>query len=117
MDNYSSDKTISPSGKYYFISNVNRTDKSKDDYAYVVLSLFSADGQLITKFNTKVGDSNKWAVAWETKSDTIIMNSSDIGIFAWRIDNSEIQELRESEMTESLKKQAEEIIEIKYKKH
>jgi hypothetical protein len=117
MGNYSSDKIISPSGKYYLITTVNRTDKSKDDYAYVMLSLFSMDGQLITNFNTKAGDANKWAIGWDIKMDTIIMNSSDIGVYAWRIESSEIRELRENEMTESIKEQAKEISANKYKKH
>jgi len=116
IDNYKSDKIISPSGKYYFITTVNRTDKSRDDYAYVMLALFSKDGQLITNFNTKASDANKWAIGWDMQSDTIIMNSSDIGVYAFRIDSSEIRELSENEMTESLLKQAKEIKEIKYKK-
>lgn len=116
MNNHSSEKLISPSGKYYFITTVNRTDKSKKDYAYVVLSIFSSYDQLITKLNTKAGDANKWAIAWDTKMDTIIMNSSDIGIYAWGINNGEIRELRKDEMTESIKKQADEIKRNKYKK-
>jgi len=115
MDNYSSDRIISPSGKYYLITTVNRTDESKEDYAYVLLALFSKDGQLITNFNTRAGDANKWAIGWEMERDTIIMNSSDIGVYAWRIESREIIELRENEITESIKKQAEEIKVNKYK--
>jgi len=99
------------------IATVNRTDESKDDYAYVMLGLFSMDGQLITNFNTRAGNANKWAIGWDMKMDTIIMNSSDIGVYAWRIESSEIIELRENEMTESIKEQAREIEGIKYKKH
>lgn len=111
-DDYTSNRVISPSEKYYFITTVNQTDKSKEDYAYVILSLFNADGELIVKFNTEAGDFNKWAIGWEEKKDTIIMNSSDIGIYAWRLENNELNEI---EVTDNLKRQAEKIKLDKYK--
>lgn len=111
-NNYSGSKTASPSGKYYFITTVNRTDESKDDFADVILSLYSADGKLITQINTGAGDFNSWAIGWETKTDTIIMNSSDIGLYAWRLENNQLKKL---EMTEALNRQAEKIKQDKYK--
>ena len=52
-NDYSSDKMISSSGKYYFIPTVNRTDKSKDDFANVVISLYSAEGELLSVLDRK----------------------------------------------------------------
>lgn len=109
---YSGEKIVSPSGKYYFITSVNKTDKSKDDYAYVVISLFDVDGKLITKLNTNAGDFSKWAIGWDAKTDTIIMNSSDIGTYAWKPENNHLKEI---ELTESIKEQSEEIKNEKYK--
>lgn len=110
--NYSSSKTVSPSGKYYFITTVNRTDESKNDYAHVFLSLFDVKGKLITKIYTGAGDFNSWAIGWAIKSDTIIMNSSDIGLYAWRLENNQLKKL---EMTEELNRQAAKIKLDKFK--
>lgn len=111
-NDYSSDKMGSPSGKYYIITTVNRTDKSKDNYTDVVISLYTVEGKLLTNLNTKAADSNKWAIGWDSKEDIIILNSSDIGTYSWRIENGEFIEI---ELTESIREQAEEILNTKYK--
>ena len=103
---YVSNKVISPSGKYYFISTVNRSDNSKDDYADVIISLYSADEELISKVNTNAGDANSWAVGWENEKDIVILNSSDIGFRAWKFENNQFIEI---ELTADLIKQAEAI--------
>lgn len=110
-NDYSSDKMISPSGKYYLITTVNRTDKSKDDFATVVISLYSVEKELLSVLNTKAGDSNKWAIGWDKIMDIIILKSSDIGTYAWKIENGEFVNV---EMSESIREQAEEIMENKY---
>lgn len=102
---------ISPSGKYYLITTVNRTDKSKDDFATVVISLYSVEKELLSVLNTKAGDSNKWAIGWDKIMDIIILKSSDIGTYAWKIENGEFVNV---EISESIREQAEEIMENKY---
>ena len=97
---------ISSSGKYYFIPTVNRTDKSKDDFANVVISLYSAEGELLSVLNTKAGDSGKWATNWDKNKEIVIIKSSDIGTYAWKIENGEFINV---ELTESIKEQAEEM--------
>lgn len=111
-NDYSSDKMISSSGKYYFIPRVNRTDKSKDDFANVVISLYSAEGELLSVLNTKAGDSGKWATNWDKNKEIVIIKSSDIGTYAWKIENGEFINV---ELTESIKEQAEEMLNNKYK--
>jgi hypothetical protein len=111
VDNYQSEKIISPTGKYYLIASVNQTDKSKDDYADLTISLYSSDGQTLTKLNTNAGDFSKWAINWDRKQDTVIMNSSDIGIYAWRIENKELKPIN---LTGNLKSRADEIKKEKY---
>lgn len=112
MNNYESQKTFSPSGKYYIITTVNQTDKSKNDYADVYISLFSNDGVLKNKFNSKAGDFNKWAIGWDSDGDTIIMNSSDIGMRAWRLENDQPIQI---EITEKIKSRAKILKAEKYK--
>lgn len=90
---YSSDVSFSPSGDYMFISTVNRTNKLKDDYAYVYISVFNKEGKLLSSFNTSSGDLNKWAVAWTSTSDILILNSADIGVKAWKVEDNKISSL------------------------
>lgn len=111
-NDYSSDKMISQSGKYYFTTTVNRTDKSKDDFAAVIVSLYSVEGELLSVLNTKAADSNKWAIDWDKNEEIIIMKSSDIGTYAWKTENGEFVNI---ELTESIREQAEEMLNTKYK--
>lgn len=112
VDNHQSQKIISPTGKYYLTASVNNADKSKNDYGVVTISLYNAKGQILTKLNTMAGDFNKWAINWDSKQDTVIMNSSDIGTYSWRIENNELKPI---ELTVNLIKRAEEIKKEKYR--
>jgi hypothetical protein len=111
LRDYESEKTISPTSKYYLTTTVNRTNQAKDDYANVVIHLYGSDGQLKSDFNTHAGDANKWAVGWNTKKDTIILFSSDIGNSAYRIEN---EQLKSVDLTDELNKRA---IQLKYEKY
>jgi len=110
-NNYKGDKTESPSRKYYFITTVNRTDKSKQDYADLILNLYNSNGEFLSALNTNASDFSKWVVDWEKRNDTIILNSSDIGILAWRIENGKLQRI---ELNADLKNQAAELKQEKY---
>ncbi len=77
--NYKSDPIISPSGDYYLTSTVNRKDKHANNYADVVLNVYTKNNELIASFNTNCGDAMKWASGWYLNTDTVIMYCSDNG--------------------------------------
>ena len=112
FSDYKSEKIISPTKKYYLITTVNQTNKSKDDYAEVLIHLYNSGGQLKLTFNTKAGDANKWAVGWDQTKDTIILFSSDVGSSAWRIENSQLKNI---ELTGELNSRATALKQEKYK--
>ena len=109
---YKSDKIFSPTGKYFLIAKVNRADKSKDDFADVVIETYSSNNQLRKVFNTNAGDANKWAVGWHTLNDTIILFSSDIGVYSWEIEDNELKSVQ---LTDELKQRANDLKQEKYK--
>lgn len=101
----------SPTGNYFIKATVNRTDKSKEDYAYVIIHVYDEEEKLFD-FNSRAGDAQKWALGWITKGDTIVLQTSDIGDRAWIIDTSGPVEI---EMTNELHLRAKELNAEKYK--
>ena len=88
--NYSSQIDKSPSGKYSFFTSVNRTDRSKKDYASVIIHLLDNSGKQILMFDTRAGDFSSWAVGWDHERDTLVLFSGDIGNFAYKIDHESL---------------------------
>lgn len=41
LNNYTSNKIVSTSKKFYFITTVNKSDKSKKDYGDIVINLYN----------------------------------------------------------------------------
>lgn len=110
-DKQQSEKITSPSKKYYLTTTVNSSDKSKDDYADVVIHLYNTSGQLKFSLNTKAGDFSKWAVGWDNKNDTMILFSSDIGTYAWKIEHDSLKTI---DITDNIKEIAKDIKNKKY---
>ncbi len=102
----------SPSKKYFIQLSVNSTDRSKENYADVVVKLFDSKQLLLSELNTNAGDFNKWAIDWNTNNDTLIMKSSDIGNYAWKISEGKFEKIK---MNSELNKNAENIFKKKYK--
>ncbi len=109
---YKSDKILSPTKKYYLTTSVNRTIKAKNDFADVIIHLYSFGGQELSDFNTHAGDANKWTVGWDETKDTIVLFSSDIGNAAYSIQNGQ---LRVITLTDELNKRAMQLKQEKYK--
>ena len=101
----------SPTGSYLIKATVNRTNKSKEDYAYVIINVYDGQEKLFD-FNSEAGDAQKWALGWTAKGDTIILQTSDIGDRAWIIDTNGPKEI---EMTNELYSRAKELKAEKYK--
>jgi hypothetical protein len=103
---------LSPTKLYSIVASVNRTDKSQDNYALVMIHLFDKNGKEISMVNTNSSDAMKWAVGWTVFGDTIVLYSSDIGNKAWRIDNLQTIKI---DVTAELDKRAKELKDEKYK--
>jgi hypothetical protein len=112
LKDYKGGKIISPSRKYYLTIHVNRTNRSKSDYAYVIINLYDSKGQLKSTLNTHAGDASEWAVGWEKDKDTIILFSSDISNNAWKIETGQLKEIA---FPDDLNKRAEELGKEKYR--
>ena len=112
IGDYKSNKIISPTKKYYLTATVNRTNHAKKDYASVVIQLYDFNGKLMSDFNTRAGDANKWAVGWDRSRDTIILFSSDIDNEAFKIENWEMKPI---ELTDEINKRADELKQEKYR--
>ena len=109
--NYSSNKLVSPSKKYYLIVTVNRNNKSQNNYGVIMLNLYDSNGSFSSILNTTAGDFNKWNVGWDKKYDTAILYSSDIGNSAWKIENNRLIPVN---LNEELNKRADELKKEKY---
>ena len=68
INDYESNKIISPSKKYKIKAIVNRTDNNSKDYADVIISLYDKNDNLLNKINTGAGDFNKWHIGWTKKA-------------------------------------------------
>lgn len=101
----------SPSKKYSIQLSVNSTDRSKDNYADVVVKLFDENQNLLSELNTNASDFNKWAIDWNTDNDTLIMKSSDIGNYSWKISEGKFEKIN---MNPELNKKAEIIFKKKF---
>ncbi|MFM9984180.1 MAG: hypothetical protein ACKVOK_03060 [Flavobacteriales bacterium] len=87
----------SPSGKYSIIACVNQPSTSEENFAIVLIKLYSREGIKLSELNTQASDFSKWAVGWDTFNDTLILNSRDIGVLAWKIEQNEFKEVFASE--------------------
>lgn len=105
------DKIVSPSQHYTIQSSVNRTDRTKDNYAEVIIHLQDNDNVQIQEIHTGAGDANKWALGWTKTGDTIVLQSSDIGNKAWVVSNEKLEEIR---LNEHLNRRAKELYRVKY---
>lgn len=80
---------LSPSGKYYLRSSVNRTGSSQQDYALVKLAVFDSGMQLLADIDTQASDAMSWQVFW-LDGDTILLWTADIGAKAWTCRDSKV---------------------------
>ncbi|OCX50716.1 hypothetical protein BEL04_18425 [Mucilaginibacter sp. PPCGB 2223] len=101
------DELILP-GKHYILKcHINEDTKDKKKWRCVRLKLYNIQGQLLTSLQTGASDYSKWAVAWHPVNDTIILNSQDIGIYAYSIVNRrELQSVKVDKELDSLAKVA-----------
>lgn len=83
-------------GKYSVIAKVNRTDKNAKFYAEPIFEIYNSKKQLIAKIESGAGDFSKWEVGWSDMDNYLLLNSSDIGIKAWKVDDNKVTEIEPS---------------------
>jgi len=82
---HTSDGLVLPTKNYVLKCDINDDTKDKTKWKCVRFNIYNLKGQLLTSLQTGASDYSKWAVAWHPTNDTIILNSSDIGIYAYSI--------------------------------
>ena len=93
QDHYG-EAVVSPSGNYAVYATVNRTDQSSNDYTHVMIHLTDATGTgLFQVYRSRAGDVMKWALGWMENEDIVILQSSDLGSMAFRIENDRLVEI------------------------
>ena len=102
----------SPSGLYKLKIDLNKGKADKAKYDCVLLTLYDKDFKEITKLQTRASNNIKWAVGWYPNKDTIIVNSKDIGIYAYHLmDTKHLDTITVTNDTNSI---AETILQKKY---
>ena len=77
----------------------------------VYLDLIDAKGRKVDSQRTAASTNSKWAVGWLVGTDTLVLNSRDIGVRAWRCDGSGFAEV---ELDSAMQRMAERVLEAKY---
>jgi hypothetical protein len=77
----------------------------------VYLDLMDAKGRKIDSQRTEASTNSRWAVGWLIGTDTLVLNSRDIGVRAWWCDGSGFTEVG---LDSAVQRTAEEILQTKY---
>jgi hypothetical protein len=93
--------------------NDNKTDRTK--YKCLAVTLYDSSLHRIDTFQTGASDYSKWALKWMPDKDTLVLNSSDIGIYAYRVNSN--GKLEEVALTKEIDEFADKIFKLKYKEH
>jgi hypothetical protein len=103
---------LSPSKHYQLQFDINDSHENMITYKCVRLKLYNLSGELLSTFQTGASNYSKWATGWHPLNDTIILNSKDIGTYAYKINHS--QTLEEVKITPELNQLADNIFNRKY---
>lgn len=86
-----SEKIASPSKKHSISTIVHKRENSNKNHGEVDIHLFDSTGNLKFIMNTNAGEIGEWAVGWDNTCDTIILTATDIGTYAWRIEQDSMK--------------------------
>lgn len=75
----------SPSGLFKLKIDLNKDRKDKTKYDCLRFTLYDKNDKKITTLQTDASDYMKWAVGWCPHKDTILLNSRDIGTYAYHL--------------------------------
>lgn len=102
----------SPSGLYKLKIELNQDKTDKTKYHCVLLTLYDKDFNEITRLQTGVSNTMKWAVGWYPNKDTVIVNSKDIGTKAYHL--TDTRRLDTITVTEDINSISENMLQKKY---
>lgn len=105
------EKHDAPAGDYVLQVEL---DDSKPNDEHLGFRLLSRDGQELDYKLTLAGDRMKWAVTW-VNDKTIILDSHDVGIYGWTVDNGRLKAL--DHVAKALEDKCVEAFKMKYGKH
>ena len=75
----------SPDGNLILIPSVNRAKSDLTKHLCINFKINDGSGSTLHEIQTGASDIQKWAIAWFDDS-TIVLYSSDIGTYAWKLD-------------------------------
>ena len=84
----------SPSGKYQIKATINTDESDKTKYLCVKLHLLDAQGKELSQLQSSASHTMKWAIGWMEKDDIVILYSSDIGTYAYQIENNTLKKIK-----------------------
>jgi len=102
----------SPSGKYQIKATINTDESDKAKYLCVKLHLLDAQGKELSQLQSNVSQTMKWAIGWMGKDDIVIFYSSDLGTYAYKIENNTLKKMK---TTDVIIKRGEQLKKLKYK--
>lgn len=79
-------RQVSPSGSYSFYTSIENFN--------IIIHLLDKNNNEISVVDTRASDVMKWAVGWIPKKDTVVLYSSDIGSYAYIIENQKLIKLK-----------------------
>jgi|SRR5436190_2471838 hypothetical protein len=102
----------SPSRRYQLKVDLNRDKSDEKNYNCVALAICDTSYRELSRLQTGASNNMKWAVGWYPVHDTLILNSKDIGVHAYKI--SENHQLLNIPVGKEIEQQAEIIFTSKY---
>ena len=106
---------ISPSKHFKLQYDVNQSQTDVTKYKCIRLKLYNEKEELLDTLQSDVSTYSKWAMAWHPENDTIILNSRDVGIYAYKIVGA--KKLVNIKITPKLNLLADSIFNKKYSNH
>ncbi|RUA16235.1 MAG: hypothetical protein DSY55_04615 [Clostridia bacterium] len=108
---YPAEIVNSPSGKYQIKATINTDESDKTKYLCVQLHLLDAQGKELSQLQSSASYTMKWAIGWMEKDDIVILYSSDIGTYAYKIENNTLEKIK---TTDVIIKRGEQLKKLKY---
>lgn len=103
----------SPSGKYKIKVTINTDESDKAKYLCLKLHLLDTQNNELTNLQTGASHRMKWVVGWMPNDDIIVLYSSDIGTYAYKIEGNILKNIQ---TTDLVIKRGEELKKMKYMK-
>ena len=108
---YPIETVVSPSGKYQIKATINTDESDTTKYLCIKLHLLDAQGKELSQLQTGVSHRMKWALGWMNNNDTVVLYSSDIGTYAYEVENNTLRNIK---TTNAIIRRGEQLKKLKY---